>query len=402
MHDQAQFEAARAHFSVGLAALTEGRAGDAEAALRRSLALLPGRPSTLINLAVALLRQARAAEALPVLDEVLAAQPDDVDALGHRAVALNELHRPAEALPLFERVVALAPQRVQAWYHLGQTWQMLGRPGAAVPAYDRCLALAPQHARAHSQRGSALKDLDRDDEAAAAWTRALELGDDVELNRFFLASTARGSAPPVAPRDWVQGLFDDYAPDFDRHLVDVLGYRAPEVLTRLLLALAPPRLARALDLGCGTGLCGARIRPLVDELTGVDLAPAMVRAAQARGCYDRVLQAELLEHLAAEPQAAYDLVLAGDVFIYIGELQPVLAAVRRVLRPQGLFAFSTEPAEPDVPWRLQGSLRYAHGEAALRALAERQGLLLRRVEHGVLRQDQQRDVPGLYWVLQAP
>ena len=42
--------------TTGLAELQAGRPAQAEKALRQSLALLPGRPSTLINLAVALLR----------------------------------------------------------------------------------------------------------------------------------------------------------------------------------------------------------------------------------------------------------------------------------------------------------------------------------------------------------
>ena len=392
------FAAAREHFTTGLDHLQAGRLPQAEQALRASLALVPGRPSTLTNLAVALLHQGRPDEAVPLLDEVLAQQPDDVEALGHRGMALNQLRRPAEAGPCFERVVQLAPTRAEAWFHLAQTWQLVNQPDRAVQAYDQCLALRPQHAASWSQRGTALRDLGRHSEAAASFERALALGDDDGLNAYFLAAVGGGAAPACAPRGYVQRLFDDYADDFDQHLVGQLGYCAPEVLQRLLVGLGRPAFGHGLDLGCGTGLCGPQLRPLVRQLTGVDLSAAMLDAARRRGSYDALVQADLAEHLASADDR-HDLVVSADVFIYVGDLAPVFSGVRRVLQPGGVFAFSVEPAAADQPWVLQASLRYAHGAAALRTLAAAHGLQVRHVERGALRVDEVHTVQGEYWVM---
>lgn len=393
-----RFAAAREQFSTGLAHLQAGRLPQAEQALRESLALLPGRPSTLTNLAVALLRQGRPGEALPLLDEVLAQQPDDVEALGHRGMALNQLQRPAEAGPCFERVLALAPSRAEAWFHLGQTWQLVNRPAEAVQAYDGCLALRPDHAASWSQRGTALRDLGRNEEAAASFERALALGDDDGLNAYYLAALRGGLPPAAAPRDYVQRLFDDYAEVFDHHLVDQLGYCAPELLQRMLVSLARGGFQHALDLGCGTGLCGPLLRPMAERLTGVDLSPAMLEVARQRAVYDQLLQAELCEHLASTGEQ-HDLVVAADVFIYLGDLAPVFAGVRRVLRPGGVFAFSVEPTPQGQAYTLQASLRYAHGQAALRALAAGHGLQVLHVERGALRVDEVHEVLGEYWLM---
>lgn len=392
------FAAAREQFTTGLAHLQAGRLPQAEQALRASLALVPGRPSTLTNLSVAVLHQGRAAEALPLLDEALAAEPDNVEALGHRGMALNHLRRPAEAGPCFERVVQLAPTRAEAWFHLAQTWQLVNQPERAVQAYDQCLALRPQHAASWSQRGTALRDLGRLDEAAASFERALSLGDDDGLNAYFLAGVRGGVAPATAPRGYVQQLFDDYADDFDQHLVGQLGYCAPEVLQRLLVGLGRPTFGHGLDLGCGTGLCGPQLRPLVQRLTGVDLSTAMLDAAQRRGVYDALVQADLAEHLARTDDR-HDLVVAADVFIYVGDLTPVFNGVRRVLQPGGVFAFSVEPATDGQAFALQRSLRYAHGAAAMRALAAAHGLRVHQVERSALRVDEVHAVQGEYWVL---
>ena len=80
--DPTAFEAAKQAFFDGVAHLEAQRWAEAEAALRRSLQHLPGRPSTLQNLALALLRQDRPAEAL-------AAKVHDVD--GPPATILCEM-----------------------------------------------------------------------------------------------------------------------------------------------------------------------------------------------------------------------------------------------------------------------------------------------------------------------
>jgi predicted TPR repeat methyltransferase len=397
--DDERFAAARAQFTAGLAALQAGEPVAAEQALRAALQLLPGRPSTQLNLAVALLQQSRPADALPLLDAVLAEAPDDVDALGHRGLALNQLHRPTDAGPCFERLVRLAPDRAEAWFHLGQTWQMVGRPAEAVEAYDRCLALRPVHAATWSQRGTALRELGHDDAAAASFERAQALqDDDGGLNAYYLAALHRGAAPATAPRAYVQRLFDDYAADFDQHLVDQLGYCAPEVLQRLLVGLGRDPFEHVLDLGCGTGLCGPQLRAMANQLTGVDLSAAMLAVAAQRGIYDRLVQAELAGHLA-DTTDRVDLVVAADVFIYIGDLTPVFNGVRRVLNHGGVFAFSVERASDDAAFVLQPSLRFAHGERSVRELAAEHGFQVLRVEQAALRVDETHAVQGQYWLL---
>ncbi|MBK9361949.1 MAG: tetratricopeptide repeat protein [Rubrivivax sp.] len=400
MTDETRFAAARDRFTEGLAHLQAGRAAEAEAALRESLALLPGRPSTLLNLAVALLRQGRPAEALPLLDQVLVAEPGDADALGHRAVALQALQQPAEAQASLERLVQAAPARPEAWFHLGQVRHQQGDAAGALAAYERCLALRDDHGPAWSQRGQALKDLGRIDQAAASFERALALGDDPELNAYYLAGLRGGAAPARPPRWYVQRLFDDYAPAFDQHLVETLGYCAPEVLQRLIVGAGTASFESALDLGCGTGLCGPLLRPLAARLAGVDLSAAMLDAARGRGVYEALHQADLVEHLMTTG-GRHDLIVAADVFIYVGDLAPVFDGIARVLRPGGLLAFSVEPAPAEAAFVLQPSLRYAHGEAAIRALAAQHGLAVTAQERGALRADEVHPVQGGYWVLRA-
>jgi predicted TPR repeat methyltransferase len=431
------FEAARAHFLQGVALFEAGDAAGAEQALRASLALLPGRPSTLVNLGAVLLRLGRAAEAIAALDDALAADKTQADAWCHRALACGELGRDTEALADLQRAFALGCQLPAARQHhalvlnrlgrheealaalqallaaepghaaaqllLGQTWQTLHRLPEARQAYEAAVALAPQLAEAWIHLGLLLKDLGQDAAAKQALQRAREAGGDAPLLAYFSAAVHDGPAPTSAPPAYVRGLFDPYAQGYEQHLVDELHYRGHEAVVNAAATWRSGPAALALDLGCGSGLCGALLRLRAQRVEGVDLSPTMVAQARASRSYDVVFEADLVQHLqacAARGERA-DLVVAADVFIYIGELAPVFAAVAQVLAPEGVFAFTVEHEEGAAPYVLRRSLRYAHSEAGLRTLAAAHGLVVRQARPLVLREDQRQPVAGLVLVLQA-
>lgn len=423
------FEQAKQQFIEGNAHFEAGRYAEAERCFEASLKLLPGRPSTLANLAATRIRLGRPEAALPLLDEVLAANADDVDARLHHAAALSALGRDAEALPGIERVLAAQPDRAEAWHQYGsvlallhrheesfaafarltqlqpgrasawanhgQALQRLDRFEEALVSFDRALSLDADWPTVWSQRGSILKELGRCDEAITSFRESLARGGDESLNRYFLGALGADQAPDSAPRGYVEALFDNYAPSFDEHLVGALGYRAHIVLIEQLAALGARRYSSVLDLGCGTGLCGPLVRPLADRLVGVDLSQAMLARARSLGVYDELLHGDAVAHLQVTEER-HDLLLAADVFIYIGRLEATFAAARRVLRPGGVFAFSVERADDAHDVQLTGGLRYAHSHRHLRALAAQHGFeWLSALAHPI-REDQRQPIDGLF------
>jgi predicted TPR repeat methyltransferase len=208
------------------------------------------------------------------------------------------------------------------------------------------------------------------------------------------------------PENYVRTLFDAYAPGFERALTEGLGYRAPELLLRAVKAAHAQgrmKFGAVLDLGCGTGLAGAPFRPFADWLAGVDLSPAMLAKARAKGIYDRLVEDDVVRFLAAEAALAarYHLILAADVFVYLDDLATVLAAAARVLAPAGLLAFSVETHDGDGV-TLRDTLRYAHGAAHVRAALETAGLHPLRLDSAATRTEKGVDVPGLIVVAQTP
>ncbi|MGH6906203.1 MAG: class I SAM-dependent DNA methyltransferase, partial [Geminicoccaceae bacterium] len=65
---------------------------------------------------------------------------------------------------------------------------------------------------------------------------------------------------------------------------------------------------RVLDLACGTGRIGVWLRAQgVQRLDGLDFTPEMLARAEAKGVYDRLIRADLLD--TGLPGSAYDLLL---------------------------------------------------------------------------------------------
>ena len=389
------FEQAKQQFIEGIAHFEAERYAQAEQCFEASLKLLPGRASTLANLAATRLRLGRPEAALPLLDEVLAGNADDADAAGHRAAVLCALGRDAEALPDMQRVLAARPDRASAWVSQGQALQRLDRLDEALLSFDRALALEAELPAVWSQRGSILKEMGRRDEAVASFRGALARGGDVQLNHYFLSALDAGEMPDSAPRAYVEALFDHYAPSFDEHLVGALGYRAHLVLIEHLQALGERRYRSALDLGCGTGLCAPLVKPFADRLVGVDLSQAMLGRAQALGLYDKLRHADADAHLQSTPER-HDLLIAADVFIYVGRLEAMFGGVRRVLEPGGIFCFSVERADEADDVVLTHGLRYAQSERYLRALAAQHGFEWLKLLRQPIREDQRRAIDGLF------
>ena len=182
-----------------------------------------------------------------------------------------------------------------------------------------------------------------------------------------------------------------------------LQYRGPELLVRALDGLDGARadFGDVIDLGCGTGLVGEALNGRTRTLTGIDISPGMLTEAARRRRYDRLIEGDLVPILRGEKQDSADLVIAADVFIYVGGLSPVMAETARILRPTGLVAFTVQ-WNPDGGLVLGADARYAHGTRYLRRLADEAGLDMLGLEPAVIRRERGSEVPARVVLLRKP
>jgi predicted TPR repeat methyltransferase len=305
----------------------------------------------------------------------------------------------ARALAALERDARERPRDARLRFAIGQTLQHLGRPLEALESYERALAIDPRLGPAWTLRGHLLRQAGRLADASVCFSEAIACGEDIESHRYFLGALGLGALPQAAPPAFVRDLFDEYADRFDSELVDTLRYRGHEQVCAPLAQLHPAPFASVLDLGCGSGLAAPLLRPGAARLVGVDLSPRMIERAAATGAYDELHVAEAVAWLASTPER-HDLVVACDVFIYLGDLAILFAAVARVLVPDGVFAFTVEEGQADAGYDLLPTLRYAHSERYLRALAQAHGLRVTRCARAPLREGHGEAIAGLTLHLQ--
>lgn len=343
--------------------------GDASAAIdaaRHALTLDTADRSAARTLALALRQAGDEAACTTLLTALIANAPYDADLLADLADGARRRGDDDEAVRLLTRAIAAAPDRAALQFALGEAHRRAGNTPAALAAYRQALTLEPE------------------DRLGAAAALAVLTADTAEL-----------------PRAFVQALFDDYSPRFDRALCDTLSYAAPD----LLRAAASPIAAgtRALDLGCGTGLAGLALRDAVARLDGVDLSPRMIDQARARKIYDALAVAALEDRLAITPPGSYDLVIAADVLVYLGALADVFGQIARVLAAGGRFVATLERlGDADAPYRLLESRRFAHHPDYVATAVTSAGLIARRIEPVSVRREHGRDVPGLLLVAERP
>ncbi len=281
-----------------------------------------------------------------------------------------------------------------------------GDAQACVEILDQTLAQAYGFTAAWHLYGQAQEALGHNEEAATAWRQCLTLDSNDHFGaRLDLARIGAMSAEEATSENFSGVLFDGYAERFDSHLVETLRYTAPALLRQALAGLCqergrPFRFDMVYDLGCGTGLMGEAIRPEAGFLAGCDLSPRMIERARAkRGAddqplYDKVAVAGLTSFLVSRPDASADLVIAADVFVYLGELGAAFSQSRRVLKPGGLLAFTVQSHAGDGV--VVGSdRRFAHGEGWLRERLQAAGMRPVLLEPASTREDRGVAVPGL-------
>ncbi len=274
----------------------------------------------------------------------------------------------AGAADLFMQAIELAPDFASAWFALGDVRERQGDKTGAIDAFKRAKA-----------------------------TNSVDfLGADLRLLRLTGGSLAAMS------RHYVTTLYDQYAPKFENSLVGELGYCGPALLLDAVSATCAAtsrqmKFHRAIDLGCGTGLAAQAFKNCTEEFIGIDLSAEMIKRAQATGFYEALETADAVEGLHHQPDTSADLVLAADMMIYIHDLAPLFREAARVLKPDGLFAFTAETHDGDGV-ALGASLRFAQSETHLRGLLEDAGFSIARIDHASIRTERKVPVPSLVMV----
>lgn len=339
-------------------------------------------------------------DAARLLEKLVEAHPRCGEAWLLLAAVFGTHRKLDDSIRCGERAVALLPDSADANFNLAQAYVHQRRCDAAIPHYLAVVNQRPDHYEAVNNLALSYLAVKQDEEGAR-WLRAAHaLRPEAEATRFLAAVYRQAESPDRAPPQYVAEFFDGFADTFDEKLVRKLQYRTPELLaTAIQRHIGERRGFDILDLGCGTGLMAAWLKPLAQQIVGVDVSRRMVEKARQRGLYDRLHVVDILQF--SPPGAEFDLVAAVDVLGYFGDCDALFGKVRSLLRHGGLFACSTERGPEDgADWYLHSGGRYAHAERYIRRCAESRGFRECACTTGILRMEQGQTVTGNLWLFE--
>jgi predicted TPR repeat methyltransferase len=337
--------------------------------------LEPNSVELLNNLAALMLKKEQPGIAIDYFKRALTIDPKHKTARNNLAAILLQSNQLKEAIWHYSLYLNLEPLDTEALFNRAHSLMLAGHLNEAIHDLKKILTIDDRHIDTHCNLAAIYLKLKNSDAALTHYQIILKLTDKHVIANYMVSALTQLSIPDYAPLEYIKNLFDNYAFQFDMHLQDILQYRTPELLREQLNPFLRKKKYNLLDLGCGTGLSGQSFIDISKKITGVDISRNMLNKAKEKGCYDILIEKDILEAVT-ELGEDFELILCIDTLVYFGKLNEFFEKIIPSLAIDGLLAFSIELGETTSTYILQPNGRYQHAEIYVRQLAEKNRLKL--------------------------
>ncbi len=382
-------------YLLALLYFEQGQLDDATHWFSRTVTLAPEAAPAHYNLGVIFFEQGDYSKAAQAYEEATRLCPDDGDALFNLALTWKKLQQVDRALACYQQVLALSPGDQDALYNMGVLYKDMNQPADSIRFFEETIKNNADHAQALNNLGYLYHREGESDKAITTYKKLIALDHNATMAGHMLAALS-GETTATAPDAYIRDVFDSFSDHYDDSLVAKLGYTTPALLREMLTSQENRRFPTALDMGCGTGLSGEAFQDLTDTLIGLDLSPKMLALAAPKNLYAHLHETDICSFLQ-DCRDSFDLFLAADVFVYIGDLSEIFALVRERAAPDALFLFSTELTSQD--FCLKNTGRYGHAESYIRNLAQVSGFTVINVTAANIRKEKGEWIPGNLYML---
>lgn len=341
--------------------------------------------------------------------EAMALLPDEADfyfaTLANMGLCYIKLENWQEAYSYYEKAFAIKADDKEVLYNFGVVCEKLNKNEEALQYYLLAIKVDPQYYEAENNVSALYLKNGNREEALNHYKALLKLLPEDEAVSHTINILSQDQTVKTSPPSYIKALFDGYADHYDTHLKTALHYQVPAALYNLVSPYCNFLQVdfTMLDLGCGTGLAAepfilATNKNTSFKLVGVDLSQKMLDAAHAKGGYDELILKDVLTFLE-DNKTPFDLIIAGDVLVYLGDLAPLFANVPKTLKQNGVFVFSIELQDAG-DFSLNSSGRFSHSESYLESFITKNQLQLLAQEKIILRYQNNEPVHGLVVVCQ--
>jgi len=112
-------------------------------------------------------------------------------------------------------------------------------------------------------------------------------------------------------------LYAKWAQTYDREFADHMGYALPSrVADTFVSVVGSEKIGRVLDVGAGTGLVGQRLAAHgLARVDALDISVEMLAVAASKGCYNTMIEGDLLRCLPIA-EDTYDFIISAGTFTH--------------------------------------------------------------------------------------
>lgn len=314
--------------------------------------------------------------------------PQNLAAHTNLANLLFRQNRVAEALEEYRQAIIIAPEKPELTYNLGVVLKSTGN-------YEQALTLMFQ----------AYYDSPEYDDWALGIAETLTLLAEKEsqkaqvisknwLDKMPQNTVARHINAVLNDRlsdcekEYNRLLFDYFAADYEKTLSNI-KYSAVNKIADLDADFR----GKILDLGCGSGLVGQRLKSPQNSFTGVDISARMIALARQKNVYEEFYEGDIVEYLSRHKNNLSPIIIAADVFCYFADL----CSIFELCYPSKLI-FSVESDTKTKDYKIYATGRVKHNPRWIKEKLKKVGYKNIYTENLVLRQENGVDVDGVLFV----
>lgn len=388
-----------AYYNLGLALSKKNRFDEATQTYQHLLSLSPEHLAARFHLACIYMQENRIADALKEFLIIETTQPYHFETQTNLASCYLKHGQINEAKMHYLKAIELKPEDTQILFNLGVINMQQGHIDNAIQFYQQAVLINPDFFAAHNNLAVAFLTKQHMGYALKHFQEAFRIQPKNTALNYTIQMLTQNQPLLSAPPEYVQSLFDAYADHYESHLMSALEYKIPEIFQKILTGLtSKTHPIDILDLGCGTGLCGVSIKPIAKKLFGVDLSPNMLAVAAQKQIYDELITQDITTYLT-DKHEQFDLIMAGDVFVYMGQLDTILNLAYAALRDQGLIIFNAEIGT-ESDFKMNQSGRFSHHKSYIDSLAKKYHFNIRNYQTCLTRMQNNEAVYGHLYVLQ--
>ncbi len=310
--------------------------------------------------------------------------PDDFDARLNYAAFLQKQNRLSEALEEYRQAAIINPKAPEVSNNLGILQRSLNDFEQALDLFFNAFGLSPDNKEYALNIAETLVMYHRlqpqkAEKIAEQWLKSCPENEFARhINAAFKGENIGNNFA------YSQKLFDLFAEGYEQTMSDI-KYHLPDEMASFL----GPVTGTIIDLGCGTGLLGEKIKSAQNHLTGVDISAKMLEKAEQKHIYDQLVQADIAAYCQNLPAA--DLITAADVIGYIGDI----TALTKNIFPHR-FAFSAA-IDNNIKngFMLTEGGRYIYRSDYIEQTLSNSGYKNIRRQSAILRTENGQDIKGI-------